>query len=92
MDERIEIEDMGHYYKIWHPEFKILEKQDGELWNAYDNDEHSIAVDKARFEKGDYILSEVPVEIEEVVDEVEFENKEYYDDDDDGEEQVEENS
>ena len=65
MDERIEKEDCGHYYKIWHEEFKILEKQNSELWNAYDNDKHSIAVDKARFEKGDYVLSEVPVEIEE---------------------------
>ena len=56
-------EDHGHYLEIYCTEFKILEKQNEQLWNAYDED-HCIAVDKKRYEKGDYVESDVLLDIE----------------------------
>ena len=62
MDERIKKEDCGHYVEIYDTEYKILEKANGMLWNA--TEENPIAVDKHRFENGDYVESEEPIEIE----------------------------
>ena len=52
--------DGGHFYEIYHPMFKILEKQNEILWNA--TEENPIAVDKERFNNGDYIISEKLIE------------------------------
>ena len=78
MDIQIK-KDGGHYLEIYHPEFKILEKENNELWNA--TEEQPIAVDKIRFNNGDYVLSDERVESHIVVDEMADENQEYYEDD-----------
>lgn len=52
--------DKGHYLEIFSNEFKILEHPNGTLWNTDEN--HTIAVDKIRYENGDYELSGIPVE------------------------------
>ena len=61
--------DNNHYLEIYDIEHKILEKANGSLWNT--DKEHPIAVDKVRFNKGDYVSSEEKAEP--IVDEVEEE-------------------
>ena len=61
--------DNGHYIEIYDTEFKILEHPNGSLWNT--DVDHPIAVDKVRYENGDYVESDVPAEP--IVDEVEEE-------------------
>lgn len=53
-------EDFGHYVEIYDTEHKILEKDNGMLWNT--DEENPIAVDKKRYENGGYIESDVPAE------------------------------
>lgn len=61
--------DNGHYVEIYDTEHKILEKANEVLWNT--DEENPIAVDKKRYENGDYVESDVPAEP--IVDEVEEE-------------------
>lgn len=60
MSEIIIKEDCGNYLYIYHEEYKIIEKQNGQLWNA--TEAEPIAVDKQRFENGDYAVSEEIIE------------------------------
>lgn len=48
---------------IYDTEYKILEKTNGLLWNA--TEEQPISVDKQRYYNGDYVLSEEPLEVTE---------------------------
>lgn len=57
--------DGGNSYDIYSTEFKILEKQNGILWNA--TEEEPISVDKARYANGDYIESDTPLDVVEEV-------------------------
>lgn len=52
--------DKGNYLEIFSNEFKILEHPNNMLWNTDEN--HVIAVDKVRYENGDYELSNIPAE------------------------------
>lgn len=45
---------------IYDTEHKILEKTNGLLWNA--TEEEPISVDKKRYYNGDYVESNVPIE------------------------------
>lgn len=46
---------------IYDTEYKILEITNDILWNA--TEEEPISVDKKRYNNGDYVLSEEPIEI-----------------------------
>lgn len=46
---------------IYDTEYKILETTNGLLWNA--TEEEPISVDKQRYNNGEYVLSEEPIEI-----------------------------
>lgn len=50
---------------IYDTEYKILEKTNGLLWNA--TKEQPISVDKKRYNNGDYVLSEEPLDVVEEV-------------------------
>lgn len=58
--------DGGNSYDIYSTEFKILEKQNGILWNA--TEKEPISVDKVRYANGDYVESNVLIE-EEILEE-----------------------
>ena len=61
MIESEEILDHPFSMNIYDTEYKILEKQNGVLWNA-PNKRHPISVSVARYNNGDYIESDEPVE------------------------------
>ena len=60
LDKKIEKEDMGHYYFIYSKDgTKILEVQNNFKWNS--DADHKLAVDKKRYENGDYVPTDEPI-------------------------------